>query len=328
MLLFFYLYNPQRNRNRAIIINKQFKYYLMKKKGLLICSILALAAATQTHAQEFYIRGGVGFSAQSGKTEFNNADPNGLTNIQQSTDVTIDANGTRVKALNGTLGEGFKANITGGYMFNKYVGAEIGLNYFTGSDRTIGKLTTPGFRSEEVAYLKGLDIVPALYITPAFSKLNPYARIGMIFAAAGKLNIETTAVQTNGGGQGTDIHIDALSEVKSKFSAGFIGALGVTYPIAKKLQVFGEVEFKNFSIKSKTAEIVDYRTTAVTGGQSVLVPGQQLADLPVNEKKFVFSDEYTQGTTTDPNAPRKIPTQFVNVGGVGVNVGIRYSLGK
>jgi len=301
----------------------------MKKTSLLVCTlIMALAASTKSNAQEFYVRGGVGISTQSGKTEFNNADPNGLTNIQQSTDITVGADGTaRVKALNGTLGGGFKGTITAGYMFNQYIGAELGFNYFSGYDKTIGKLTTPAFRSEEVAYLEGLDIVPAIYITPGFSKLNPYARIGAIMPAAGKLNIETSVVQVNGAGPGADIHVDALSEVKSKFSIGFIGALGVTYPISPKMQVFGEVEFKNLSIKSKSAEIKEYSTTAVAGGQSTLIEGQQLADLPMNETHFEFSDEYTQGAP-DENAPRKIPTQYVNAGGVGINVGIRYSFGK
>lgn len=287
-------------------------------------------AGIKSNAQGFYVRGGVGITAESGKTEFNNADPNGLTMIQQSTEITVNPDGSaRVKSLNGTLGAGFKGNITAGYMFNNYIGAEVGFNYFSGYDKTIGKLTSPQIQSEEVAYLKGLDIVPAIYLTPGFSKLNPYARIGLIIPTAGKLHIETNVNQTNGGGEGTDIHVNALSEVESKFSVGFVGALGVTYPIGPKWQVFGEVEFKNLSIKSKSAEIVDYRTTAVTDGQAVLVPGQQLADLPVNEKKFIFTDEFTQGPgEPDPNSPRRIPTQYVNVGGIGVNVGIRYSFGK
>lgn len=288
---------------------------------------MALTGA-KSHAQEFYIRGGVGYVTESGRTEFNNADPNGLTMIQQSTDITINPDGTaRVKSLSGTLGGGFKANITAGYMFNPYVGAEIGFNYFSGYDKTIGKFTSPQLQSEEVAYLRGLDLVPAIYLTPNFSKLNPYARIGVIIPAAGKLHIETTANQTDGGGPGTDIHINAESEVESKFSIGFVGALGVTYPIGPKLQVFGELEFKNLSIKSKSAEITKYETAAVTDGNAVLVPGQQLADLPVNEKKFIFSDTYTQGPA-DPDSPRRIPTQYVNASGVGINVGIRYSFGK
>ena len=281
-------------------------------------------------AQEFYVRGGVGLHGESGKTEYNNADPNGLTNIQQSTDVTINADGTtRVKSLNGTLGSGFKGNLTAGYMFNKYVGAEISFNYFDGDKKTIGKLSTPEINSEAVAYLRGLDISPAILITPGFDKLNPYARVGALLTAAGKLTIESDVLAINAAGPGTDVKVEALTEVTAKFSVGFVGALGATYPIGKNLSVFGEVEFKNFSIKSKSAEIKEYVTTGISGGNTFLIPGQQLADLPQSEKNFNFSDDYN-GTVLgdDPNQARTIPTQFVNASGIGVNVGIRYSFGK
>lgn len=295
----------------------------------IVGSLLFLGSSTAI-AQEFYVRGGVGLIGESGKTEYNNADPNGLTNIQQSTDVTINADGTtRIKSLNGTLGSGFKANITGGYMFNKYVGAEIGFNYFDGDEKTLGKLSTPEINSSAVAYLRGLDIMPAILITPGFDKLNPYARIGALLTGAGKLTIESNVLAKDGAGPGTDIKVQALTEVTSKFSVGLAGAIGATYPIGKNLSVFGELEFKNFSIKSKSAEIKEYVTTGISGGNTFLIPGQQLADLPQSEKNFEFSDEYS-GTVQpeDPNKSRTIPTQFVNASGVGVNVGIRYSFGK
>lgn len=302
----------------------------MRKSNILCFTLLiALAISTKINAQEFYVRGGLGLVTESGKTEFNNADPNGLTGITQSTDITVGADGTtRVKSLSGTLGGGFKGNVTLGYMFNPYIGAEIGLNYFDGDKRTIGKLTSPEMQSQSVAYLRGLDVMPALYLTPAFTKLNPYARIGLLIPTAGKLHIETVANASDAAGPGTDVHVEAETEVESKFSVGFAGALGVTYPIGKKLHVFGEIEFKNLSIKSKSAEIKKYETLAINraSGVSFPVPGQQLADLPRNEKEFQFEDSYTEND--DPNAPRKIPTQYVNVGGIGINLGIRYSFGK
>lgn len=303
---------------------------MIKLIRLSLIGTLLFMSSNAAVAQEFYVRGGIGLVGESGKTEYNNADPNGLTKIEQSTDVTVNADGTtRIKALNGTLGSGFKANITAGYMFNKYVGAEIGFNYFDGDKKTIGKLNSPQIISSEVAYLRGLDIMPALYLTPGFEKLNPYARVGALMTGAGKLTIETEALAINGAGPGTDVHVQALTEVKAKFSVGFAAAAGVTYPIGKNLAVFGEVEFKNFSIKSKSAEIKEYVTTGINGSNTFLIPGQQLADLPQIEKNFEFSDAYSgvvQGE--DPNKPRKIPTQFVNASGVGVNVGIRYSFGK
>ena len=303
---------------------------MIKLIRLSIVGTLILMTSNSVIAQEFYVRGGVGLHGESGKTEYNNADPNGLTNIQQSTDVTINADGTtRVKSLNGTLGSGFKGNLTAGYMFNKYVGAEISFNYFDGDKKTIGKLSTPEINSEAVAYLRGLDISPAILITPGFDKLNPYARVGALLTAAGKLTIESDVLAINAAGPDTDVKVEALTEVTAKFSVGFVGALGATYPIGKNLSVFGEVEFKNFSIKSKSAEIKEYVTTGISGGNTFLIPGQQLADLPQSEKNFNFSDDYN-GTVLgdDPNQARTIPTQFVNASGIGVNVGIRYSFGK
>jgi outer membrane protein W len=305
-------------------------------KALIVCVLASTTWLTQAQNDitiddsNFYIRVSTGYSFESGKTEFNNADPNGLTGIMQSTDVTVNADGSsvNVKSLNGTVGAGVKVNVTGGYMFNPYIGAEMGISYFHGDKTMIGRLRSPQVISEENTYLRGFDVAPGIILTPNFQKINPYARMGLIVPIAGDLTIETMARQKNGGEQGTDILVEAKSEVKSKFSIGYFGAIGLNYPVSNNLSVFGEVEIKNLSIKSKSAEITKYSTTAITDGQSQLVPGQQLADLPVYEKQFNFSDDYNQSTTTQPNqdAPRQIPTQFVNASGIGINVGIRFTL--
>ena len=282
------------------------------------------------NSQKFYIRISAGYSFESGKTEFNNADPNGLTGIMQSTDVTVNADGSsvNVKSLNGTAGAGVKANITAGYMFNPYIGAELGISYFHGDKTMIGRLRSPQVVSEENTYLRGFDVAPGIFLTPNFKTINPYARMGLIVPVAGNLIIETMARKPNGAGAGTDLMVAAKSEVTAQFSVGYFGALGVNYPVTDNVSIFGEVEIKNLSIKSKSAEITEYATTAITNGQSQLVPGQQLADLPIYEKQFDFTDAYDQSTTTPPNqnAPRKIPTQSVNASGIGINVGVRFAL--
>ncbi|WP_299394784.1 outer membrane beta-barrel protein [uncultured Gelidibacter sp.] len=309
----------------------------MTRNALLACILMATTYVSQAQNDmtpiedsNYYIRVTGGYSFQSGKTEFNNSDPNELTGIKQSTDITVNADGSsiNVKSLNGTAGAGMKFNVTGGYMFNPYFGAEFGITYFHGDKTMIGRLRSPQVNSEANTYLRGFDVAPGIFITPNFKAVNPYARIGLIVPVAGDLTIETVARQKNGGGEGTDILVEALSEVQAKFSVGYFGALGITYPISDNLSIFGEVEIKNLSIKSKSAKITEYSTTAISGGQSQLVPGQQLADLPVYEKEFEFSDDYNQSTTTQPDQtkPRLIPTQYVNASGTGINVGIRFIL--
>lgn len=309
----------------------------MISKTLMACVLATTTYVTQAQNDmtpiedsNFYIRVGTGYSFQSGKTEFNNADPNELTGIKQSTDITVNADGSslNVKSLTGTAGAGIKANVTGGYMFNPYIGVELGISYFHGDKTMIGRLRSPQINSEANTYLRGFDVAPGIFLTPNFKTVSPYARLGLIVPVAGDLTIETIARQKNGGGEGTDILVQATSEVQAKFSVGYFGAMGISYPISDNLSIFGEVEIKNLSIKSKKAEIKEYSTTAITGGQSQLIPGQQLTDLPVYEREFEFSDEFDQSTTTPPNqnSPRKIPTQFVNASGTGFNVGVRFTL--
>lgn len=288
-----------------------------------------LLAVTYTNAQNWYVKAGGGYSDEFSKSEFNNTDPNGITGIEQSTSIRVSADGstTTVESLNGTAGAGYKFFVAGGYMFNDYIGAEMGLNYFRGNRTLVGEVITPSIISSSNVEIQGFDLNPAIYLTPNFAKWNPYVRAGLLLTVGGDLTIDTNVLQIDGGGDGTDIMVNAESEVKSHFSVGYSGAVGVTYPINDKWELFSELEFKSFTIKSKSAEIKSYVTRAITGDQSQLVPGQQLEDLPRAEKEFIFSDSFTIDNATGENEdePRNIPTQYVNASGIGLNLGVRYN---
>lgn len=310
-------------------MKKLFKAFIFCMITFTSYCVQAQDNRTMHHSQKIYFRVCGGYSFESGKTEFNDADPNGLTGIKQSTDVTVNGDGSsaNLKSLNGTLGAGIKANITAGYMFDQYIGVELSVNYFHSNKTMIGRLRSPKVISEENTFLRGFDVAPGIFLTPNFKTINPYARIGLIVPIGGELTIETRAKKINGGGAGTDIMVEAISEVKSRFSVGYYGAMGVSYPFNHKMSIFGEMEIKHLSIKSKSAEVKEYATNAITNGQSQLIPGQQLTDLPVYEKQFDFTNEYNQSMTTSPNQsePLKVPMQFVNVGSVGFNVGLRFT---
>lgn len=294
---------------------------------ILACLLATTLFAHKAHTQGFYLRFGGGYSFETAKTEFSDADPNELTGIRQSTDIFISDDGSiaTINSLKGSLGAGYKINVTPGFMFSRFIGAELGINYFHGDETLIGRLHSPVIRSQEIAYIRGIDIVPAVLITPGFENINPYARLGLLIPVAGDLTIETSVDQPNGGGAGTDIAVRGTAEVTPKLSVGYVGAIGVIVPISDRLSIFGEAEFKSLSLKSDEAEITSYRTTATTDGQTMLVPGEQLEDLPVSERKFVFKDEFTVSTTTPgpEDQPRIIPSQTVNASGAGINLGVR-----
>jgi len=280
-------------------------------------------------AQELYFRLSGGYAWEAGKTEFNDADPNEITRIRQSTDVTLNADGTvTIEALNGTLGEGYKAMATVGYMFAPYFGVELTGTYFHGRETLIGRFQSPSAQSEAVAFLRGFDVMPAIILTPGLDGINPYTRFGLILSAGGDLTVETAVDQANGIGPNADLRIRAETEVQPRFSIGYSAVAGVTFPITETLRVFGELQYNNFSLEGEEAEIKEFTSLAVSDDETNLLPGRQLEDLPVSEKKFIFKDQFTQSATQEPPAdePRVLPTRYLNASNVGINIGLRIGL--
>ncbi|MBL3655240.1 outer membrane beta-barrel protein [Fulvivirga sediminis] len=297
------------------------KEKLSRMKFIPFLGILTLAffISTVSFGQGFYVRAGGGYSIKASSSQYNDSDPNSITGIEPSTRINVNQDGTTVESLKGTLGEGFKLGAVAGYMFNQYIGAELGVYYFHGSEQTIGETTTPLSHSIANAYIRGIDVAPAFVVTPGFEGINPYARVGLLIPVAGDLTIDTSVDQMNAGPNGETVMIRAESEVQPKFSVGYQGAIGVLFPVNSGFDIFTEVEFKSVSLRSDEAEIKSFRTT-INGNPT---PGGQLEDLPMSEKKFIFSDEFK--VSENENEARTLPTQFVNASGIGLNVGVRYT---
>ena len=297
----------------------------MKIGVTLFCLSLSLISY-EGIAQKFYLKAGGGYKLESGKTSFMNADPNGFTDIMTSLDFRVGSDNTAtVEGLNGTFGAGLELALTGGYEINNFLAAELGVVYLNGKETTIGRYQDQNSTQETTAYLDGVLLSPALVIDPGFSGVNPYVRAGMVLTAAGKLFIDTSVDAPNGAGPGTDVRVDARTEIEPGFSVGFAGAIGALFPINEKFSLFGELEFRNFTIRPDKGEITEYSTLAVSNGSSDPIPGLQLDDLPVFRKSFVFSDSYQIPLGTEPplDEPSNLPGQNANTGSLGFNFGVQ-----
>lgn len=307
------------------------KLNIFKSKPIRI-SLLVIIFSTIVNigfAQKFYVTAGGGYAFQAGKTGFINADPNNLTSISPSLDVNISTTGqATVNDLSGTLGEGLKINVAGGYKVSDHLALELGVTYQKGTDVVIGRYQDPTITEETSAYIDGVLLKPSLVLNPGFSGINPYVRAGLVLTAAGKLYVDTKVDVPDGAGAGVDVAVEAQTVVEPNFSVGYGGAIGALIPVNEKISVFAEMEFKNFTIKPKEAEIEKFSTMAITGAGPVEVTGAQLSDFPVSAKKFIFSDSYQYSTTQAPDTsvPSTIPVQYVNAGSVGLNIGIKFNL--
>src|SRR5690554_4380717 len=143
---------------------------------------IALLFAGKAQAQSFYVdvNGGYGLGMNEsviGQEVFYDID-----NPQNSS----------VKNIYGTLGKGANITVTPVYMFNDYLGVEIGLNYFLGSESRVyydseESVTLASSKSSEItAKSNQFRIIPSLVFNTGGDALYGYAKAGLVLPVSGK----------------------------------------------------------------------------------------------------------------------------------------------
>lgn len=261
------------------------------------------------------------------------------------------------KVLTGSYGKGVRGGGTFGMNFNRYIGMELTFNYYHSAQNLMTKQVTTSETTSQTlgdiesnGHVNALDIAPSIVISPGhYSGLNPYVRFGFVVPIWGRLKIGTDASVTGSTTSGSNTYITQTAvhreeEVKPNVALGFQGALGVTYPISKCLDVFIETEYRNIPVKSKSKEVKKYsETTAVispTTGATVQTITKNLSDLTVAERETVYQTTLDQSSNTvsssststlhptykNDNAPSNDLKSYINIGGLGFNVGIKIGL--
>lgn len=329
----------------------------MQRVHLLMSAVLLLACSSLTQAQtapqhKFYLKaaGGYFFSVSPG--QFPDVGP--YAPRDQHNSVNPGTGTTTViseKVLTGSYGEGARGGLTFGYQMNQFLALEGTFNYFhskknlmtrnittiTGTDTRVGSIESNG-------YVNAIDFAPSLVISPGYTKLNPYVRFGLVVPLWGVLQIETDAAQTSPvPGQPTSVvaqtTIHRKEEVKPNPTVGFQGALGATYAIGSRWDIFLEAEYRNVPVKSKSKEVTSYAETLnvvnTTNGQVISSSQRGLSDLSTAERETRYVTTLDQNSNTptgttgtktnykNDNAPADDLKSYINIGGLGLNLGVR-----
>jgi len=220
-----------------------------------------------------------------------------------------------------------------------------------------GEITTHG-------HVSVVDVAPSLVISPGFTgRINPYVSIGVVVPVWGKLFINTAGYMLGTTDPAnpstaniTKTNIARKDEINPNPTIGVQGAIGLTCKLTKKLSLFAELEYRNVPVKSKNKEITAYSqvTTDVSGVNVLQTVG--LNDLPVavretnyqttlnansnaaltsytsNQNGFslatVAYDQTGNVIYKDPTKPSDDLKSYINIGGLGLNVGLRLNLWK
>ena len=315
-------------------------------KRLFLFAVALITSSTSLFAQEsrgFYLKPTGSYFLKVTPVEFPNV------GVLQPRDYVFSINpstGAQTiiseRNITGSFGQGWRAGISGGFRFNDIVAIEMGVNYFKSEENTMAK--QQGFIGnnrvlalEAVGQATAIDLTPSLvFHLPTGANFKPYIKVGAVVPVYGYLTLNTSVDDKTGSIAKTvnpsfaAITLTRSEEVKPTPTIGFLGGAGFNYPLGKNISFFSEIEYRNVSVNSDSKELKSFN------GVGTLANGTQvnvsLSDLPTAVREVNYQRKLTSGSNVagqpgyDPNKPSDDLKSYINIGGLGLNIGIKIGL--
>ena len=279
----------------------------MKKnyfKILLVVFVINLLSAPLLFAQGAYLNINSGYATSMSSQN--------LSGFENSTfEFYSNSYSMKSEQINFSFGKGLNFGADFGYMFNKNLGAEIGVSYLIGGN-TISTLTQPNNSTEITVSSKMLRINPSLVITSGFEKINPYAKFGLILGSG---YVILSSNQEISGFSGQQSNSESI-KLSGGIAIGLTSGIGALYKINDKLSFFGELNMINLSYGPTKGIKTDFRIDGV----------DMLPSLTTRQKETEYLDSFTE-TSSNSNPqdsePSKKLKQKLPFGSFGLNLGLR-----
>ena len=286
----------------------------MKKKLLSVAAVVLGIAAV--HGQAYVsLSGGYGFQSNQKVVGKDATDSAAITDLK------------------GSYGEGYQAQLRGGYFFTTRWGAELALGYLHGEDIATNKNQILDMTAHGRAF--GASLSAVFNITD-----NLYVRAGAVTKIGGKtesttkLNANLPLRVFNPLASPTDVvnmKADFQTNFHGKIPFGFIGGIGYRFNITDKISLFVEGEYLNINVPRKTSKLESFSATLGGANSSLSLQEfkrymarlQSSATTPAAYKQLanqispLLEDEYSWEGKGAPDAPYS---------SIGFHFGVTYKL--
>ncbi|WJS96024.1 outer membrane beta-barrel protein [Flavobacterium johnsoniae] len=313
--------------------------------GMLVCSMATMAQTEKADKPEsWYFKLGASYFNQTASTEFPVVGGQ-LPNRDVYAGTLSNNRLVSRESVTGSFGQGFRSGITAGYRFSTRLGVEMSANYYVSNEKTMAQTTNRlasynptttvatyvNFTAE--GEIKAFDLAPAIvmFLGEAHG-FEPYTKVGVIVPVHGTLDIKTNREYTSFVGANQVAKTDAYSKdvVKPNPTLGFMAALGTSYKLGKHISAFAELEYRNFTVHGKSKETTAYtengvdklnETTAFRAASYSAIHTNYVDKLDTNS-----NNSLTNPNGVDTTKPMDELSSYVGISGLGLTVGLKYSL--
>lgn len=221
--------------------------------------------------------------------------------------------------VNLSMGKGMNFGASFGYMFNKNLGAELGLNYLLGGKTSAtytdhstyidvsGTNSNSSTEKEEYS-AKMFQINPTLVLAGGFEKWNPYGKFGVVLGF-GSIYNDLTYSDSDGDNWTGQI------KMNEGMAFGFSGAFGVQYALNENLSLFGELNLISMSYSPNKGEVTEYTFNGV----------DMLDTFSDEEKQIEYVDKISENSnsTTPSTINQELRTSY-QFSSIGLKVGLAF----
>ncbi len=311
------------------------------KKNLFLFGFVLIATTmmAQTEKSEsWYFKVGGSYFNQTASTEFPTVGGNdALSKVYQGGKLVSE------ESVTGSFGQGFRTSLTAGYRFNARLGVEMGINYYSSNEKTMAQtvsdlpITPTGVYSfKSVGQITAFDLAPSLVLFLGEHKgFEPYTKVGILVPIHGDLEITSDAYAPiiNNDAIVGFANVHSVDVVKPNPTIGFSAAMGTSYKIGKNISLFAELEYRNFTVHGKTKETTEFTvngTDALATRTKAQIHTNYRERLDVNSNNPLFNPNTAtvidKKDTTRPNEAMDELSSYVGISGLGLTLGLKYSL--
>lgn len=266
-------------------------------KKLLFMLLMVACFCGSISAQGLFIRAGVGYNVGIDKSLIGRK-------IVAVTSANSETH-TKVDNVNGSYGQGVYLGARIGYMFGKYIGADVGVHYILGQVYELSLKETDVATFKEALSNASANtwlINPAVVLCIRQDKiLSPYLRAGLAFG------IPTVTI-TSKSSEGSFAYNRVESElrVNTDPGIGFTGTAGIDVHLGKMLGIYGEMNLLAMNVKARSAEYTKYEVN----------DENRMNDLP--DKTIHYSDQSSQKGNNELNF-----AETNSFSAIGFNIGLK-----
>jgi hypothetical protein len=213
---------------------------------------------------------------------------------------------------------GLNYDLYGGYQFNRFISAGVNLQYFHGLNfnqtrQGVGEVTNYLHKLTLAAYM--FSINPTLFLSPGFSKLNPWMSMGVVIGALTRIKEKETQTNTY---NSTTSELERTGVYHGGVPIGFDFRAGVDYKLSKTVDLFADIHLRGMNYTPTKFSVKTYTNNGM----------DEFSSLSVKQRETEFVKELDRYEQIPADSPDKQLKRSFPFTAIGLDFGVKINLGN